>query len=214
MSESYDFKTNVLHMSGNRKEDKDSLDDFPTPPWATRALVEHILKFGPYRQTDTVWEPAANRGFMAEPLKEYFSGVYCSDIADYGYPLAVMDFLDKDSRAEVDWIITNPPYNKCEQFIHKACETAGVGCAFLTRLSFLETIGRYQNLYSSNPPDVVGVFSERVPMVKGRLDAKVSSVTAYCWMVWYTNRPVWSGTQLMWIPPSKKELTKPGDYPV
>ena len=26
-----------------RVESKDSLDDFPTPPWATRALIEHII---------------------------------------------------------------------------------------------------------------------------------------------------------------------------
>jgi len=27
-----------------RFEALDSLDDFPTPPWATRALFEHILE--------------------------------------------------------------------------------------------------------------------------------------------------------------------------
>ena len=26
-----------------RIEGKESLDDFPTPPWATRALIEHVI---------------------------------------------------------------------------------------------------------------------------------------------------------------------------
>ena len=31
-------------VMSQRHEDQDSLDYFPTPPWATRALFEHILK--------------------------------------------------------------------------------------------------------------------------------------------------------------------------
>ena len=30
-------------VMAQRSEAKDSLDDFPTPPWATRALLEHVL---------------------------------------------------------------------------------------------------------------------------------------------------------------------------
>ena len=68
-----------------RIEPNDSLDDYPTPSWATRALIEHVLKPEALRQELTinretdlppswlrVWEPAANRGYMARPLTEYF----------------------------------------------------------------------------------------------------------------------------------------------
>ena len=35
---------NTSHaVMAQRVEPKDSADDFPTPPWATRALVEHVL---------------------------------------------------------------------------------------------------------------------------------------------------------------------------
>ena len=30
-------------VMAQRIEAQDSLDDFPTPPWATRALIEHVL---------------------------------------------------------------------------------------------------------------------------------------------------------------------------
>ena len=35
---------NTSHAVMNqRREARDSLDDFPTPPWATRALCEHVI---------------------------------------------------------------------------------------------------------------------------------------------------------------------------
>jgi hypothetical protein len=38
------MKQNTSHaVMAQRAEAKDSLDNFPTPPWATRALIEHVL---------------------------------------------------------------------------------------------------------------------------------------------------------------------------
>ena len=54
-----------------RVEPEDSLDDFPTPPWATRALLTHIINNERLSKL-TCLEPACNRGFMSEPLKEFF----------------------------------------------------------------------------------------------------------------------------------------------
>lgn len=35
---------NTSHaVMAQRAEAHDSLDDFPTPPWATRALIEHVI---------------------------------------------------------------------------------------------------------------------------------------------------------------------------
>ena len=63
-----------------RAEPHDSLDDFPTPPWATRALCEWL---GPEALADmTCREPAANRGHMVRPLREYFAHVEASDVHD------------------------------------------------------------------------------------------------------------------------------------
>ena len=71
-----------------RSEPHNSLDDFPTPPWATRALCEgHPLAWGSLSKL-TCREPAANRGHMEHTLAEYFGKVEASDIFDYGagYP--------------------------------------------------------------------------------------------------------------------------------
>ena len=68
-----------------RSEPHDSLDDFPTPPWATRALCEYIARYSARRLGDlSCREPAANRGHMVKPLFEYFGHVMASDVHDYG----------------------------------------------------------------------------------------------------------------------------------
>ena len=80
----------------------------------------------------------------------------------------------------------------------------------LTRTVFIESIGRYERLFSKEPPTKVAQFTERVPMVKGRLDRKASTATGYAWMVWEKggSRP----TELVWIPPCRKSLEREGDY--
>ncbi|MGF7161270.1 hypothetical protein FHS85_002905 [Rhodoligotrophos appendicifer] len=183
-----------------RREPDDSLDDFPTPPWATRALIEHVIwpnlgVFAPsdhMRENLTCWEPACNRGHMAKPLAEYFRSVHASDVHDYSLEWPgqhrVKDFLFPYSEPRhievmgVDWIITNPPFRLAEQFIARAWQIKGVeGVAMIVRTSFLEGVGRYESLFKRNPPSIVAQFSERVPMVKGRLTATGSTATSYCW---------------------------------
>ena len=97
-----------------------SLDNFPTPPWATRALQEHIIAdAGPFRKMDCP-EPACGAGHMARPLKEYFGKVRATDIHAYGHG-AVADFLAGPLEAgSVDWVITNPPFRLAEEFIKRA----------------------------------------------------------------------------------------------
>lgn len=67
-----------------RSEPHDSLDDFPTPPWATRALCEWLLARSLIMPDFVCREPAANRGHMVRPLDEYFTAVIGSDVHDYG----------------------------------------------------------------------------------------------------------------------------------
>lgn len=200
-------------VASKRVEAKDSLDDFPTPPWATRALIEHVIGVDRVKN-QSAWEPAANRGYMARPLNEYFASVAESDIHDYGY-CSVTDFLNAyGMRGYFNWIITNPPFNKAQQFIERAQQTATDGVAMLVRTSFLEGVMRYNTMFLHNPPDIVAQFSERVPMIKGRIDQKASTATSYCWLVWYIDdlHDIEKKTILTWIPPCRKQLEREGDY--
>jgi hypothetical protein len=211
---------NTSHaVMAQRAEPHDSLDDFPTPPWATRALMMHVLGDQipkTWLPDLRVWEPAANRGFMAGPLGEYFGDVVTSDINDYGLGGTIQhDFLmgykpDALFGKTIHWIVSNPPFRLAEQFIDRASKIANHGFAFLVRTSFLEGVGRYEGLFSKNPPSIVAQFSERVPMVKGRYDPEASTATSYCWLVWKEHQ---AGTRLMWIPPCRRQLERESDWP-
>lgn len=210
-----------------RSEPHDSLDDFPTPPWAGRALIEHVLlspQLGNLRcdALDRLWEPAVNRGFLLRGLRSYFVAAYGSDICNYETPYAVADFLfpGTEQYAELalgdfpDWIITNPPFRLAGQFIERCRELTRLkgGYAMLVRTSFLEGVGRYKTIFQYQPPTVIAQFSERVPMVKGRCDPAASTATSYCWLVWLRAARPRQAPLFVWIPPCRKALEREGDY--
>ena len=196
-----------------RSEPLDSLDDFPTPPFATRALCEEVLpQLGASLRGLHVHEPACNRGQMAEALKEYTRRVTAEDVFPYGYG-GVRDFTDTmldPYRREPNWIITNPPFNKAAAFLDRGLAVARDGVALLCRTSWLEGQARYAEIFSSNPPTAVAVFTERVPMFRARLDASSASATSYSWFVWL--KGVEAPPRLLWVPPCRDRLKRPGDY--
>ncbi len=191
-----------------RVEPHDSLDDFPTPPWATRALCKLLEQNAFALNEMSVWEPCCNRGYMARPLSEYFGEVIATDIHDYGWEgqHETVDFLF-DNR-EVDFVVANPPFRLADRFIEHALKQANVGVAVIVRSAFLEGKGRFENLFSVNPPSLVCQFVERVPMVKGCYDPKAASATAYSWLVWLDGSP---DTKFVWIPPCRKQLEQESD---
>lgn len=199
-------------VMAQRSEAKDSLDNFPTPPWATRALIEHIIERGnkKFLSNMSCLEPACGAGHMAKTLAEYFGEVSAADVHDYGYG-KVEDFL-KNSHGpnEFDWVITNPPFKYAEEFIEKSLRISSRGVAMLVRTVFIESVGRYERIFSQNPPQKFAQFSERVPMVKGRLDKKASTATGYAWIVWEKN--ISSESRLFWVPPCRRELERNEDY--
>jgi hypothetical protein len=192
-----------------RSEPHNSLDDFPTPPWATRALLEQLKSYGRAFDDKLCCEPAANRGHMVKPLSEYFERVIALDIFDYGAGYPVADYLFSNPVEMVDWTITNPPFRLAQQFIEQAIKQSRIGVAMIVRTAFLESVGRYNNLFSKFRPSHVLQFSERVVMHKGKLSEKGSTATAYCWIVWLVGS---YGTKFDWIPPCRKSLERVGDY--
>jgi hypothetical protein len=205
--------TENYSVAGVRKDKDDNIGDFPTPSWATRALMEKVLSFVPNKENMICWEPSCNRGYMVRPLKEYFGHVVATDIADYNGNTK-LDFLSvfpTEVPHPIHFVITNPPFHLAQEFIEKGLEIAEEGVAVLVRTSFLESKKRYEELFSVNPPLVIAQFVERVPMVKGRCDPKASTATSYCWLIWAKRIPQ-STPNFFWIPPCRRELERDGDY--
>lgn len=202
---------NTSHaVMAQRAEPKDSPDDFPTPPWATRGLIEHILGDKVALASQVCLEPACGAGHMAKVLKEYFGDVRASDAFSYGYA-PTRDFLTYPYETNaVDWVITNPPFRLAEEFVMRALDVARVGVAILARTVFLESSGRYNAIFREMPPSKFAQFVERVPMVRGRLDEKASTATGYAWIVWEKQSD--GPPRLMWVPPCRRKLERKGDY--
>lgn len=192
-----------------RVEAHDSLDDFPTPNFATRAVLEWMQAENMVHPTHVVREPCANRGHMVRPLAEYFNAVIAADIHDYGFGYPVEDYLFGPDQAKVDWTFMNPPFRLAQQFIERGLRTSIHGVAVIVRSAFLEGGGRYASLFSHTPPSYVLQHVERVAMVKGRYDPAAASATAYSWLIWHHGHG--DDTRLRWLPPCKARLARADD---
>jgi hypothetical protein len=217
-------------IMASRQEPDDSLDYFPTPPWATRALFEHAMPHLGFYWRDkkpqlvgggsagfgSVWEPACGEGHMLKVIEEYTDRADGSDIHDYGGMGAdsVIDFLNAHDLDHIkyDWIITNPPFAEkaTERFILRALDLASVGIAMFVRSQWIiEGVGRYERIFRDRPPTLIAFFSERVPLHKGRWEPDGATATAYCWLVWVMDRLPMAP---FWIPPGcRKALSRPDD---
>lgn len=204
-------------VAEHRHSARDKLDLFPTPPWATRALVEIVLpKLDLSIDGAVIWECAAGLGHMAHVLAEYAGLVVHSDVHDYGIGSVIGSFVGEGpdvigSHCEIvaaDWIITNPPYNLAEAFLRRALREAP-NVALLLRTAFIDTQGRYERVFKVTPPRAVAQFAERCPMHEGRWDPDGDTATAYAWFVWTSGA---TQTELMWIPPGQRDaLEHPRD---
>lgn len=192
-----------------RHSDPRALDLFPTPPWATRALVEDVLGKDAFVGR-SIWEPAAGLGTMSDVLEEYTADVFSSDVHDYGGKSLVGSFVGEGADVvhppfQPDWVITNPPFNLALEFTHRGLCEAKVGVAMLVRSVWAEGGKRYQELFRVDPPSVIAQFCERVPMVAGRWDPKASTATSYAWFIWQRNdTPLLTETKFKWIPPGAR----------
>src|SRR6476619_5835454 len=88
----------TYHLNGafkpmtKRVADLDGPDFYPTPAWATYALVENEPFIG------DIWECACGDGAMSEVLAEAGNHVHSSDLYDRGYGEIGIDFLTAHRR--------------------------------------------------------------------------------------------------------------------
>lgn len=192
----------TYHLNGSYKPtlkrfaDLGGPDFFPTPEWATYALIDNENFVG------DIWESACGDGSMSRVLEQTGCSVISSDLYERGYGESGHDFLTTTRRAEN--IITNPPYNAAEGFVKRGVEHANKKFALLLRLAFLEGANRANTIFSESPPSRVWVFSERITFYPAGVKPKGSGTTAYAWFVWDKDAP--KRTELKWLRPGYRKL--------
>lgn len=179
-----------------RFADLDGPDFFPTPAWATHALIDNEEFVG------DIWECACGNGAMSNVLETTGNKVISSDLIDRGYGEGDHDFLH--SRRKAANIVTNPPYNAAEGFVHSGLERASKKFALLLRLAFLEGANRQRTIFTEAPPSRVWVFSERITFYPAGATPRGSGTTAYAWFVWDKDAP--GTTELKWFKPGYRAI--------
>lgn len=177
-----------------RFADLDGPDFFPTPAWATHALIDNEKFEG------DIWEPACGNGAMSEVLALTGQPVTSSDLYERGYGEGGIDFLRSNRRAAN--IVTNPPYNAAEGFVEAGLHKSDRKFALLLRLAFLEGANRQRTIFTDAAPTRVWVFSERITFYPAGAVQKGSGTTAYAWFVWDLETP--GPTELKWFKPGYK----------
>lgn len=169
-------------------EGRPDFDYYPTPPEATRALLDRVSFHG------NVWEPACGDGAICRVLEEYGYPVIATDLIDRGYGEGGHDFLASPLTA--DNIITNPPFSLGEAFVRRSLEKTTGKVAMLCKLAFLEGAKR-KGMFETTPLEEVLVFSKRLSMTRNGEKMKNSGMIAFAWFVWdhgYTGEP-----KLRWL---------------
>lgn len=192
-----------------RKVDYSGPDFYPTPYWATQALLDHE-KF-----KESILEPACGDGAITKILyKNGYKDILATDLYDHiglerlcRYTnmeslFYTRDFLTDDFDT-VPSIITNPPYKLAEEFTLRCLELCTDKFALLLKLSFLESVTRYNSIFTKFPPSRVWVFSERLTMYPKGAKVNGGGTLAYGWFIWDKHDDGVT-TTLHWIPPGYK----------
>ena len=197
-----------------RHEDKESLDFYRTPFWATEALVQVLKDVHLYRKSARVLDPCAGDGWMVEVLQKHFDTVIAADIVQRdSYLDVVWDYTKENYRlhfdgAAVGYVIANPPFNELDLFLPQALmdvERGGLVC-FFGRVQWLEGMKRYETLWAKYPPLWFCPFVERVNCVNSATGKATGGTQMYAWFIWRGLQDILPvSPHLHWIPSGSKK---------
>jgi hypothetical protein len=160
-------------------------DHYVTPDWAIRRFLE---SYSPPK-ADRILDPCAAKGELLTTAKNYFRSAllgacdinpaFRADLLPITDGAVVIgDFLQSVgvlNSCKFDFILTNPPYNKAEEFIKASLEVAPT-VAMLLRINFLASQKRRDFLATTRP--AIYVLPNRPSFTGAGGD-----MTEYAWFV-------------------------------
>lgn len=183
---------------GNSAVGRRKSDFYPTPPEVTVALMEFLN----LPKWTTIWECAAGEGDMVKAIRSCGYGtVYGTDIAE-GF-----DFLSPETIRRLfvgfDWIITNPPFARAEEFIRRAASLEKP-FAFLLKSQYWHAASRAK-LFEELPPSYILPLTWR-PDFFFKEEHGGSPLMDVMWCVWLT--PQMKNVQTVYRPLTKPKCRK------
>lgn len=198
---------NTLGSSYTSDKDREDLDFYQTPSYATKTLVEHFdLK------SNFVWEPMAGNGMIAKELITTGYSVHSTDIVKRDFKLNdTLDYFTVSSPLPLMdggfSVVTNPPYKVANEFLKHTLEVVQpkTCCAFLP-VRYLEGIERYEQIYSKHKPSKILMYVRRlgcftlkdIAAGKKLTERGVGSAVAYMWLCFDRDSKD-AKTELEWI---------------
>jgi hypothetical protein len=168
--------------SAGRTEDREANDNYPTPSWCVRRLLERV-----YLPGDVWGEPCSGEGGIVRAVTANQRAInwVTQDIRPEVNALYRGDFLTHPGGfSNCTTIITNPPFSLAREFIQQAARVAPKATlAFLLRVNFLGSEDRYPWL-SRHMPAEIWQLPNRPSFVKGKTDS-----TEYGWFIWRPGLP-------------------------
>ena len=159
----------IVGGNGQRHE----RDFYPTPIECTQALLNFLKEKNV--KINKVWECACGELHMSNIIEQNGIDVISTDI------LTGTDFITAEvPDNNIDWIITNPPFNVAEKFIERAF-SLNLPFAFLLKSQFWHSKKRYP-LFEKTKPSYVLPLTWR-PDFTGQ----GSSLLDMAWVVWGLN---------------------------
>lgn len=165
---------------GNAKRQEH--DFYATDP---KAVYEIISK---HKFDNNILEPMAGQGHIAETLRKNGFNVTTNELYDYDYATDYkLDIFDPNLPKFNGDIISNPPYKDCHKYVKRCLELVNNGkqVCLMLKVTFLEGITRYNQIFKDNPPKIVYVATKRVRCPKNAdFESKPNDAMCFCWFIW------------------------------
>lgn len=143
----------AMTSGGVRRE----LDFYPTPPEATRALLPLIWHWG----WCDIWEPCCGEGAISKVFQVTGRfGTISSDIVDHGFG-AVADFF-QFKRPESKTIVTNPPFNRADEFIRHSHKIGVQRMALILKMNFWNAHTKRRETWETWRPYLIAPLTWRL----------------------------------------------------
>lgn len=186
-----------LGASNHSDYERAKNDYYSTDPIAITLLDKYDLldNDNPY------FETVVCGGALADELTRLgYNVTRTLDLIDRNYPNTIIgDFFEYNENFNGN-LITNPPYNKINDWILHSLELASDKVYIFCRIQTLESYNRYNKIFKDNPPVYVCPFVKRVNCYRDDDQSfkKKGSTICYSWFIW-DNKDNSNETRIKWL---------------